>query len=259
MEGTRAGDSSEGETVKSDQKLFSIIEYLTEHGESGVTEIATDLGMAKSTVHLHLNTLLDSGYAVKNGTQYDLSLKFLDIGITKKNRIGIHKDIEPKMEEIAEKSGEQVWFWVEENGKAVVLSKAFGEHALITDGRIGKYMGLHCTAGGKALLANMPEWHVEEIIEQHGLPAQTSNTITEPENLFSELEEIRETGLAFSEEENIRGVNAIAAAIMDNDGTVHGSISVSGPSTRVDASVDTEEAELLQEVTKELGINLSYV
>lgn len=245
-------------TVKSDEKLFTIIEYLKEHGGSGITEIASNLGMPKSTVHLHLNTLLESGYVIKEGTSYDLGLKFLDIGMARKDRVGIHREVEPKIDEIAEKSGEQVWFWMEENGKAVILSNAMGENALYTDGRVGKYIGLHCTAGGKAILANMPESRIQEILDDHALESKTKNTITSKQELRSELKEIRETGVAVSQGENIKRVNAIAAAIVDNHDTLYGSISISGPSTRIEASTESEIANMIKETTKELGINFSY-
>nr|WP_239640665.1 IclR family transcriptional regulator C-terminal domain-containing protein [Haloferax denitrificans] len=68
-------------------------------------------------------------------------------------------------------------------------------------------------------------------MEQRGLPAQTKNTVTDRDALFEELEQIRERGYAYNDEEEIRGFRAIAAPIEDPSGEVLGSVSVSGPTS----------------------------
>lgn len=250
---------SSPKTIKSDETLFAIIEYLREHGPAGVTEVANELGLAKSTTHLHLNTILESDYGVKESGKYDLSLKFLDAGLAQKFRNEIFRVVDPRLDELANETGEQAWFWVEENGMAVVISQALGRNALSTNGRMGNHLYMHCTAGGKALLAHIPDVRVDEIIQQHGLVQQTANSIASREELEAELAEVRESGLATNEGENIQGVAAIATPVIDNNGTLHGAISIAAPKKRMKNPMTSTHAEAIMEAAEELGINLTYV
>jgi IclR family acetate operon transcriptional repressor len=254
-----AGNSSSPRTIGSDETLFDIIEYLRQNGPAGVTEISNAVGISKSTAHLHVKTATAKGYAVKSDGRYDLSLRFLDAGLSRKYRNDIFETIDPRLDKLAIETGEQVWFWVEENGRAVVISQALGTNALSTNGRMGTHLHMHCTAGGKALLAHLGRDRVEEIVDRHGLPEQTDNTITSRERLFEEFEEIRETGFAINQGESIKGVFAIATPVIDNNETLHGAISIAAPKKRMEDPLESENAEAIMEAADELGINLSYV
>jgi DNA-binding IclR family transcriptional regulator len=124
---------------------------------------------------------------------------------------------------------------------------------------MGNHLYMHCTAGGKALLAHMSTDRVSEIIDYWGLVEQTKNTITTPEALYDELEEIREIGLATNVGESIKGVYAIATPVIDNNDRLRGAISIAGPESRLDNPEESEHAEAVMDAAKELGINLTYV
>ena len=85
---------------------------------------------------------------------------------------------------------------------------------------------LHCNSLGKAMLAHMSEETVLEIIERHGLPKKTKNTITNLEDLLAELEDVREQGHAFDEEELITGLRCVAAPVRDSSENIFGAVSV---------------------------------
>lgn len=259
MTDRRKNEKSRPKTNRSDETLFDVIDYLQANGPAGVTEVANAVDASKSTVHLHLNTTLERGYGVKSDGKYDLSLKFLDAGLARKYRNGIFKLVDPRLERLANETNEQVWFWVEENGMAVVVSQAIGPNALSTNGRMGNHLPMHCTAGGKALLAHLPDDRVEEIVNEHGLVGQTERSITSREALTTELEEIRESGLATNEGESIKGVYAIATPVIDNNDTLHGAISIAGPEKRMENPSNSVPAEAIMEAAEELGINLSYL
>ena len=77
----------------------------------------------------------------------------------------------------------------------------------------GLYFHMHSSATGKAILAHYSDDHVEAILDRHGLPARTKNTITDREELSEEFEEIREKGMSFEREEYKPGMITIAAPI----------------------------------------------
>ncbi|WP_343067776.1 IclR family transcriptional regulator [Halobellus ruber] len=148
---------------------------------------------------------------------------------------------------------------VEEYRKGIYLHREQGENAVEVDSYTGHRVHLHSTALGKAILAELPRERVEEIIDQHGLPATTENNITEREELFDRLDQIREQGVAFDDEERLPGLRCVARAVTDNNCEVHGAISVSGPSSRMQGSrYDEEIPQKLEEVTNIVSLNMGY-
>jgi DNA-binding IclR family transcriptional regulator len=118
---------------------------------------------------------------------------------------------------------------------------------------------LHCTALGKAILAYLPEERVREIIDTHGLPERTDATITDEEELFDELEGIRDRGYARDMEERVAGLLCVAAPIRNLDGDPLGAISVSGPTSRMKGErFDEEVPEELTSTANVIELNLNY-
>lgn len=227
-------------TVQAVENVLNIIDVLEEKTEAGITEIADELDRSKGTIHSHLVTLLENEYVVKSDDAYQLSLKFLELGESVTNEIAGFDIIKQEIDELAEKSGELGQVATQEHGRAVYLYKSGGSNAVQTASSPGKREHLHCISLGKAMLAHMPEERIEEIIEQHGLPAYTENTITTRDELMEELSNVRERGYAFDREERIDGIRCVAAPIQNNDDTF-GAVSVSGPSTRMQGEFYNEE------------------
>jgi len=227
-------------TVAAVENGLDIIEFLEERTEAGVTEIATELDRSKGTVHSHLTTLLENEYVVKTDETYQLSLKFLELGESVIDEISGYNIIKEETDALAEKSGELAQFATEEHGRAVYLYKTGGENAVQTASSTGKREYLHCISLGKAMLAYMPEERVNDIVDRHGLPGYTSNTITSREELFEELAEIRDRGYAYDREEKIDGIRCVAAPVQSNE-EIFGAVSISGPSTRMQGDFYHEE------------------
>lgn len=222
--------------LKTADNLLDIVAFIDEQGGAGVSEISEEIGLAKSTVHEYLYTLTDREYLVNQGGVYDLGLRFYDHGISAKDRHDFLPTAEPFLEKLADETGGGVAVIVEEHGKAIILETEMGEHSVETPAnkRIGHRQHLHCHAAGKVILAHMPEEQVYEIIERHGLPERTANTITDSEELFEELAEVREQGYAINNEETDRKVKAIAAPILSQDDTIIGALAIDGPAGWMD-------------------------
>jgi DNA-binding IclR family transcriptional regulator len=199
---------------------------------AGVTELSVHLGLAKSTVHNHVKTLEERQYLVESDGEYHLSLRFLDLGIYAKERLPIVSCINDPLNHLAESTGEATWVVVEHNGYAVNIDGVKGEHGIETLERIGMRTHLHYHAAGKAILAFLQDERVEEIIDCHGLPKATENTITERDKLLDELETIRRQEFALNDGEAIEGLRSIAAPIIVR-GDVLGAILVAGPARRI--------------------------
>lgn len=235
------GSKDSPRTVQAVQTALDIIEYLQVVESAGVTELANEVDRSKGTVHSHLTTLVQNHYLTKDDDEYQLSLRYLDLGETVKGRLGFYTVITDELDELASESGELAQFATEEHGQAVYLYKARGERAVESASSVGKREYPHCISLGKAILAHLPEERAVEIVEQNGLPRFTPQTITTSEELFEELERIREQGYAFDNEEKIEGLKCVAAPVTSPDDRVLGALSVSGPSSRMTGQRFTEK------------------
>ncbi|WP_254547019.1 IclR family transcriptional regulator [Halomarina pelagica] len=245
--------------VKSAETLLTVVEGVRELDGARVTELADHLGIGKSTVHRHLSTLEANEYVVKEGDEYHLGLRFLGIGEYTRERNPVYGMARPIVDQLAEQTEERALFMTEEHGRAVYLYRGLGAHAVRTNSTTGTRRYLHTIAGGKVILAHLPDERVDAIIDRWGLPAVTPTTITDRDELADELERVRERGVAFNREECIDGLKAVAAPVLDPNGGVVGALSVSGPAHRMKGSwLEEEIPDLLLGSANELEINLKY-
>lgn len=253
-----ASQSPNGQ-IESDKKVFSIIETLEEHHRAGVTEIADQINMPKSTVHAHLNTLEQLEYVVKDGSQYRLGFRFLALGTRVRDRWTGYDLIKNKVDNLAVTTGERAQFIVEEHGYGVYVYRAVGENAVETDSETGKRVPLNTISAGKAILAFIDQEHLETILNTVGLPERTKNTITDEDELKTELKQVREDGFARNIEESTKGLRAVGVPIRSPADQVIGAISVSAPSRRLQ---ETElEEEVLNQIlgaVNELELNIRF-
>lgn len=245
--------------VKSAVTTFRIIEALKEREGARVTDLSQHLDLPKSSVHNYLSTLEQEEYVVKEDNAYYVGLRFLDLGAQARSNLPIYDIAKPEVQALAEETGELSNLLVEEHGKGVYIYHDTGEDAVRVDTTTGRRVHLHNTGLGKAILAHYPRERVEEILDQHGMPATTENTITDRETLFDELAEVRETGFAFDYEERLNGLRCVAAPILDKDDRVVSAVSVSGPTSRMSTERFTEEIpELIRNAVNVIELNVAY-
>ena len=253
-----ASKPEDSNTIKSDETLFDIIDALRESGGGGVTYLADELGLAKSTVYKHLQSLQGRGYVVNDGGEYRLGLQFFNQGAFVRNQFALYHASKNKIEKLASRTGETVWCIVQENGRGMFLNGAAANDTLAPDSVIGRWLPLHSSAAGKAILAYLPEDDVHDIIDRQGLPAYSDNTITNREELFEDLERVRDRGYAYNFEENETGVHAIAAPV-GRDGAPVGAISIAGAANRLTRQYcDDELADPLLETVDDIEFQLAY-
>jgi len=245
--------------IKSLATGFRICETLADADGATVTEVASATGLAKSTAHEHLQTMVANEFATQSPDGvYELSLRFLDFGKYVQNQRAVTEVAGEVIEQLAAETGEAVWLVVEEHGWGVYLMRAMGENAFRIQSRVGERSHLHCLAAGKALLAALGADRVDEVVDRRGLPEFTPNTITDRETLGDELEGIRDREVAFNENEEIQGVRGVGAAIVA-EGTLNGAVGIGGPENRMRGEYFREELpNLLLGATNEIELRLAY-
>ncbi|WP_273837365.1 IclR family transcriptional regulator [Halococcus sp. PRR34] len=209
-----------------------VLDALCELGSAGVTELADEIGCSKSTAHRQLRTLHSKEYLIKNGGQYQLGLKYIDMATRVRGQIDNYDVIRKEIESLAEETGETAQFATKEHGWVVYLYKTYGKNGVQTSSNVGTREYFHSTSLGKVMMAYMSNDRVGKIIDRHGLPVKTENTVPDRESLLEDLKKIRDRGYAIDDEENVIGLRCVAAPVIQ-DNRIMGAVSVSGPSRRM--------------------------
>jgi DNA-binding IclR family transcriptional regulator len=224
-----------------------------------LSELSDAVEMPTSTVHDHLRTLEMEGYLVSEDNEYHISTRFLEIGDYVQRRKKVFGIAKQELDELAETTGHHANLMIEEHNQGVFLYKSRGPDAVTVDTHAGMRVPLQTTALGKSIMAYRPQDEVETIVDEHGLPDVTENTISSREALYDELERIRERGYATDDEERVRGMRCVAAPIRNDDGRAIAAVSVSAPKSRLRDERFTEKVpDLVNNVANIVEVNITY-
>ncbi|GAA0273987.1 IclR family transcriptional regulator [Halobacterium noricense] len=244
--------------IKSVQRAFRVFHALWELQSAGPSELASYLDLSKSTAHVYLRSLEETGYVVNHNGEYELSYQFLTVGSQLKYRNRLFQVSEAEMNQLARDTGELVTLVIEQAGESVLIHQEHGDQAL----ELGMYPGLtiplHSHASGKLFLTHMSEERREEVFDRHGLEPVTEATITDRNTLLAELEQIRDAGYAYDWDQQVRGMGVIAQPIVVED-ELEGVLSVACPTGRLQEEKYRDELrQKLQGAVDTISIKFQY-
>lgn len=230
--GGRTADSSGG--VQSVDRAITILEILSERREAGVSEIAQEISVHKSTAFRLLGALESRGLVeqAEERGKYRLSFGIIRLAGGVASRLDLTQQSRPVCRRLAEEVGETVNIAVLRSHYAVNLDQVRGPAAVTTHNWVGELTPLHATSSGKVLLAHLDDLHRTRLVTAGGLEPYTPNTITSADALEKQLLQARERGYAVTVEEYEIGLNAVAAPIRSHDGEIVAAVSASGPAYR---------------------------
>ncbi|MFB6194642.1 MAG: IclR family transcriptional regulator [Haloplanus sp.] len=225
-----------------------ILETLEEAGPCSVTGLAERLDRPKATVHYHLKTLERHRYVVGTPDGYEVGLRVLELGGRVRNRHRATEIVEPNLQRLGAETNEMAVFAVEEHESAVILGleRPPGLETAV-DVTVGMHLPLHCSAVGKALLAQLPEGRRAEMLETCSLEAYTDETVASEAALREQLATIRSEGHAFDRGEFDPDIHSVASPVVDESDAVVGAIGIVGPASRLYSDRFTHELPHLVE------------
>jgi DNA-binding IclR family transcriptional regulator len=224
-------DASGG--VQSVDRALTILEVLARVGEAGVTEIAGELEVHKSTA-FRLVATLEAHRLVEQTTdrgRYRLGVGVLRLAGATTARLDLVQEARPVCRTLAADTGETVNIAVLSEHSALYLDQVAGSSALQPHNWVGQHIPLHATSNGKVLLSGLDEPRTKAVLGT--LSRYTPLTITTKAKLREEVERVRERGYAVAVDELEEGLAAAAAPIRNVHGDVVASLSVSGPTFRL--------------------------
>lgn len=242
--------------LKTTETSLQVIETIRERDGATPQQLAAEIDLSTSTVYKHLATLAEHGYITENGGEYLLGARFYDLGMYVRNRDKLYELAGQYVVELSQRADEESDFGVEENGRIVTLFDSIGTRTKPST-RVNNYEYMHTTAIGKAILADLPESRVDEVIDRWGLPRKTENSITSRGELMAELQRVREQGYAVNDRESIPGKRVTGIAVKHRSGYIIGGFTISGPEYRItETDLHQEFPDILHRVTQEFKSEL---
>ena len=252
------GTSEAPASVQSVDRALTILGILARLGEAGVTEIAAELGVHKSTAFRLVATLESHGMVEQNEERgkYRLGVGVLRLAGATTARLDVVQEARPICRKLAADSGETVNIAVLSDRSALYLDQVAGQSALQSHNWVGQHIPLHATSNGKVLLSGLSSDEVDARLPR--LPSYTTDTVTSRARLRRELAELLDQVDAVAVDELEVGLTAIAAPIRNAHGDVIASLSVSGPTFRLGESRVKELVSAVQDAADEVSRRLGY-
>ena len=251
----------EGPVVRSVDRAVSAMQILAREGWAGVTDIAGELGIHKSTVYRLLATLERRGMVEQDqATQrYRLGFGIVSLASTVRSSLDLVRAARPVCERLSAATDETVNLAVLEDAEVVNIDHVNASSSRINVDWLGSHTALHCTSSGKVLLAHAEVTRREELLRASPLERYTDATITDVEVLRRDLEVTHERGFAITVGELEAGLNAVGAPVRDPDGVVMACVSVSGPSYRMTEERLAQLGPVVVEAGEEISHRLGFL
>ncbi|NUU22245.1 MAG: IclR family transcriptional regulator [Streptomycetaceae bacterium] len=237
--------------VQSLERAFDLLEVLADAGGVlGLSDLAARSGLPMPTIHRLVQTLVRLGYLRQDSTRrYTLGPRLIRLGETAGRLLGSWA--RPYLAELMESTGETANLAVLESGEVVYVGQVPSRHSMRMFTEVGRRVQPHCTAVGKALLAQLPDDQAARTLGPGPLTAHTAYTVTDPAELLRQFEAIRDQGYAIDDQEQELGVRCIAVVVPGAPTAT--ALSVSGPEGRIRAIDEKQLVTTAQEIAARLG------
>lgn len=218
---------------KSLDKAIAVLKCFTpEKPHLKTSEVASKVGMHRVTAHRLLETLSRENLLHKdiNRGVYTIGIELYALGSIYIENNNIYQSANPVVKKINELTGEVVAVNVSDSrGGIMLLMREERKTGFRWEAHISSIFPAYASAGGKALLSELSEEEIDNLFPEEQLKRVAAKTISTKIKLKHELKEIKETGLSYSSEEYIDGIESVASVIRDATGKAAASLVIAEP------------------------------
>jgi IclR family transcriptional regulator, KDG regulon repressor len=243
-------------------RAFEILELFLEHDELSQAGIVSRLGLPRTSVHGLVNTLLKRGYLARSSTadrRVRLGPRVFELGSRYADGLDLAREGESVARLTSARCQETVQVMVRDTDQIIDLAKVDSAHSVRLVSAAGRRVPAHCTAGGKVLLAAMPDDEFNALFaRKRTLPSMTTNSITDLPTLRGQLDRVRQEGIGWEYCESNEAIACVAAAVRDATGSVVAAMSISVPTIRWSDAVKPQLAHTVRTGALELSRRLGH-
>jgi DNA-binding IclR family transcriptional regulator len=240
--------------IQSVDRAIRVLTALQGARRMSLSELAGRLDLAPSTTHGIVRTLVEHGMVVqeRGSSRYQLGPAVLQLGNVYLDTLELRSKAIPWAEDLARRTGMAV-----RTGVLLIDNVVIIQHEPRPDGsrqmpEVGIVIPAHASALGKAILAFVPE-EADRMLSAGELRSMTGETLTSPDEIRVQLNQIRSTGIAREQDEAVIGEGAVASPVFDSWGDAVGAIGVVVPGG---APPDADPADVVRETARALSREL---
>lgn len=243
--------------IQTVSNIFSILHRLAAtDSREGVNDIAVSVGLSANVVHRLLKALVADDIVSFDADKkaYGIGPEFLRLSVVTVRQSSFIRIATDIMKELVRLSEETTCInaYRPSDGLFSVLAVEESSRDLQYVLETGTLFPLHAGAGGKAILAYLPEDEIDRVLKRQPYVKLTNMTVTNPRKLREQLKEITERGYAMSFGERLEGAVGIAAPVFDEAGAVVASLQYTIPLHRFEQERVPELVRLLRQYASKL-------
>ncbi len=220
------------------------------------TEINEVLGLPKATAHRLCSELESRGYLLKriNGKSYVPGNRLCDVavGVLANSRFSATRHA--ILTSLSEKVGETCNIAYPDGLYMAYSDRVETKAPLRLQFPIGMRVPLYCTASGKLYLSTLPKARRKAIVNKLELDKRAKNTITDPDTLIREIDDIDKREVSIDNQELYDDIIAIAVPIKDKQGRFYSSLAIQAPVSRISIDDSDRYIPLLREAAHDLAL-----
>lgn len=241
-------------SIESVGRALRLLTLVAERGSVTVSVAAEQLGVARSTAHRMLTTLVGEGFVRQDPATkaYGPGMRMLEVGLAAVRNLDVREAARPELERLRDDLGETVHLVLLEGTHILFVDSIESNRAVRVGSRTGMRLPAHCTAAGKAILAALPAEALEAYLADPP-PGVTPNSIVDIEAIRAELALTARRGWATNFQESEDGLSAVGAVIPDPSSPPRSSITVSLPAGRLAPERAPEIAESVLAAAQAIG------
>jgi IclR family pca regulon transcriptional regulator len=223
----------EGSHSQSLERGLAILSaFTTARPVLGVSELAREVGLNRSTTHRYVATLAALGYLEQDAStrRYRLGPRVVNLGFSALSSMDLREVAAPHLQQLSDETGHTVNMAVLDGVDIVYIdrcrSSRQGQREIDLNLHVGSRLPAYCTSMGKVLLAFLPPDRLAETLGRVEFVRRGPNTLASRSALAAELERVRADGLAVNNEELAYGLRSIAAPVRSQSGEVTAAINL---------------------------------
>lgn len=244
--------------IESVDNALKLLLLLGEQPQIRLSEATRYLGVASSTAHRLLAMLTYRGFVRQDPVSkaYLPGPALTSVAFAIFGRIDVQRTATPIMRGLSERLRETVHVGMLDGASVRFVAAVEGPTAVRVASRLGRTMPAHCTSTGKALLAQLSEPELRQLLPLQKLERITPHSIGSRTELEAELARVRERGYAVNREESEEGVASVAVPIPTRAPGLRLALNAAAPQNRLDGSRYPTVAAALIKAAKEIGDQL---
>lgn len=240
-------------------RTFALLEIISRNGQCSANQLVVESGMPKSTVYLLLEELKNLRLLTQSRSgNYRLGLKLLELGSQVSRQLDLRTIALPQLTRLMNTTGHLCHLGVLDGNTPIYLLKVESQSSIQVRTWEGKRLSLCRSSLGKCLLAWCDRERQNQLISSIEFLPMLPNTLTDEASLRTALQEIRQLGWAYDNEEDVANIRCVSAPVFNAAGDVSAAISIVGTSLQIGPENIIALAEQVKQTAWEISQALGY-